>query len=200
MCGAGLLALAIALSPARAETIGGALIKAYLNNPDINSQRAAVRSSDEAVPGANAGYLPTVAANANAGVSSTSIEDGGIGIPTQSTLLPRGYGVTVQETIFNGNKTFNTVRKAETTVYASREQLRYTEQTTLLNGLTYYMNVMRDTAVLELNRSNVDVLKEQLRADQGSLQCRRGDAHRRRAGRVRARPGAVGLFDGAVDP
>ena len=44
----------------RAETIGGALIKAYLTNPDINTQRAAVRVADEGVPKANAGYLPTV--------------------------------------------------------------------------------------------------------------------------------------------
>ena len=41
-------------SGARAETIGGALAKAYLNNPDINQQRAAVRA---AVPdGASALY------------------------------------------------------------------------------------------------------------------------------------------------
>ena len=162
-CATGALALAFALNPARAETIGGALIKAYLNNPDINSQRAAVRASDEGVPGANAGYLPVVSATANAGVSSTIIEDGGFGVPSKSTLLPRGYGVTVQENLFNGNKTFNTVRKAESTVFANREQLRYTEQSTLLSALTYYMDVMQNTAVLDLQRSNVDVLKEQLR-------------------------------------
>ena len=44
-----------------------------------------------------------------------------------------------------------------------REQLRFTEENTLLNALTYYMNVMRDTATLDLNKSNVEVLKEQLR-------------------------------------
>ena len=51
----------------RAETIGGALIKAYLTNPDINTQRAAVRVADEDVPKANAGYLPTVSATGNIG-------------------------------------------------------------------------------------------------------------------------------------
>ena len=50
----------IGAGPGRAETVGGALIKAYLNNPDINTQRAAVRVADENVPKANAGYLPTV--------------------------------------------------------------------------------------------------------------------------------------------
>ena len=44
--GSGVVAMAVAVgcgAGARAETIGGALSKAYLNNPDINQQRAAVR-------------------------------------------------------------------------------------------------------------------------------------------------------------
>jgi outer membrane protein len=161
-CGVAAIALAVA-SSAPAETIGGALIKSYLNNPDINAQRASVRASDEGMPQANAGYLPTVQANLNAGVNSVYSQDAGFGVPANVTTLPRGYGVTVQENLFNGNKTFNTVRKAESTVLGQREQLRFTEENTLLNALTYYMNVMRDTATLELNKSNVEVLKEQLR-------------------------------------
>ena len=58
---------ALGAGAVRAETVGGALIKAYLNNPDINQQRAAVRASDENVPKANAGYLPTISAQGNVG-------------------------------------------------------------------------------------------------------------------------------------
>ena len=163
----GALALVLAwASSAPAETIGGALVKSYLNNPDINAQRAAVRAADEYLPAANAGYLPTVQGNANVGVARTWAEDtgGAFGSAYSATTLnPRGYGLNVQESIFNGNKTYNTVRMRESQVLGQREQLRYTEQTTLLNALTYYMNVMRDTATLDLNRSNVEVLKEQLR-------------------------------------
>jgi outer membrane protein len=160
-CGVGLIALAIA-SSAQGETIGGALSKAYLNNPDINTQRAAVRAADEGVPQANAGYLPTIQGNANAGFSHTEGLPPFFGPPTMN-LLPRGYGLSAQETLFNGQKTFNSVRKAESTVLGAREQLRYTEENTLLTALTAYMDVMRDTAALGLRRSNVEVLKEQLR-------------------------------------
>src|SRR5271157_5860814 len=59
---------AIGAGAGRAETIGGALIKAYLTNPDINTQRAAVRVADENVPKANAGYLPTISAPGNEGL------------------------------------------------------------------------------------------------------------------------------------
>jgi outer membrane protein len=162
--GAGLIASAAA-SAAGAETIGGALIKAYLSNPSINASRANVRAYDERVPQANAGYLPQVSANLNAGV--TSIQGlpaafGG-GANGDQTSLPRGYGVTVTQNVWNGNKTFNTVRQAESNVFGQRELLRKQEQDTLLAALTAYMDVMRDTATLDLNRSNVELLKEQLR-------------------------------------
>ena len=164
---ASLVGLALALGgPAQAETVGGALVKAYLSNPDINAQRATVRASDENVPKANAGYLPIVQGTANASLTETQADGIGAVGPKgklQNVMGPRGIGITVQENLFNGNKTYNSVRQAESTVLGQREQLRFTEQSTLLNALTYYMNVMRDTATLDLDRNNVEVLKEQLR-------------------------------------
>jgi outer membrane protein len=151
----------------RAETIGGALIKAYLTNPDINTQRAAVRVADEEVPKANAGYLPKVSATGNIAYAreQTSIfgPNGSIGGSTVVDLKPRGYGVTANETVFNGNQTLNSIRQAESKVFGAREQLRNTEQNTLLSGVTAYMDVLQDTAILDLDRNNVEVLKEQLR-------------------------------------
>jgi outer membrane protein len=151
----------------RAETIGGALIKAYLTNPDINTQRAAVRVADENVPKANAGYLPTVTATGNISAErgNTSLigpNNTAMG-STDFTIYPRGYGVTANETVFNGNRTVNSIRQAESQVFGAREQLRNTEQNTLLSAVTAYMDVLEDTAILDLDNNNVDVLKEQLR-------------------------------------
>src|ERR1051325_3221707 len=58
--------------PALADTLEQALIYAYVNNPQINSQRAVVRATDEGVPTALAGYRPKVAVTANAGTQSLS--------------------------------------------------------------------------------------------------------------------------------
>jgi outer membrane protein len=164
-----LLAMVCATAGAgRAETVGGALVKAYLNNPDINQQRAAVRAADEAVPKANAGYLPDVSAQGNVGLAR-------VGANTLNPLAgtsggnfvydskPRGYGISATETIFNGMRTTNSIRQAESQVFGAREQLRNTEQNTLLSGITAYMDVLRDTAILDLDRNNVQVLQEQLR-------------------------------------
>jgi outer membrane protein len=146
-----------------AETVGGALIKAYLNNPDINTQRAAVRVADENVPKANAGYMPTVSAQGNVGIERFDGNLARLGGSGTGTVFPRGYGVTANETIFNGNKTISSIRQAESQVFGAREQLRNTEQNTLLAGVTAYMDVLQDTAILDLDRNNVQVLQEQLR-------------------------------------
>jgi outer membrane protein len=164
LAGAGLGA--IGMGAATAETVNGALIKAYLSNPDINTQRAAVRQTDEGVPEANAGYLPKVSAFGNVSVSHVTGSQviPGEGIINYSTgAFPRAYGVQAQQTVFDGYQTINRVRSAETQVMGAREQLRNTEQNTLLSGVVAYMDVLQDTAILDLDRNNVQVLQEQLR-------------------------------------
>ena len=157
---------------ARAETMNGALVKAYLINPDINSQRANVRKTDEDVPIANSGYLPTVEAVGSMGVAhangnqilpSTSASSGPSEIRYATGAYPRSYGIQGQENVFDGFRTINRIREAESQVLAAREQLRNTEQNTLLSGVTAYMDVLQNTAIVDLDHNNVDVLKEQLR-------------------------------------
>jgi outer membrane protein len=160
-----LAALVAGFGGADAETISGALSKAYFNNPDINQQRAAVRASDENVPKANAGFLPNISAEADAGYADIDLQATGLGsgVAGNTSTRPRGAGVTVTQDLWNGNRTINSLRQAESGVMAAREQLRLTEQSVLLDGVTHYMDVLRDTAILSLTRNNVDVLKEQLR-------------------------------------
>jgi outer membrane protein len=69
----------------------------------------------------------------------------------------------VSQNIFNGNRTLNGVRQAESSIFGARENLRATEQNILLAAATAYMNVLRDTAILELRKNNIIVLEEQLR-------------------------------------
>ncbi|HLJ22179.1 MAG TPA: TolC family outer membrane protein, partial [Stellaceae bacterium] len=119
------------------------------------------------VPKQNAGYLPTVTATGNIAAErgNTSLigpNNSAVG-STDFTVYPRGYGIQANETVFNGNQTLNNIRSAESKVFGAREELRNTEQNTLLDGATAYMDVLRDTAILDLDRNNVEVLKEQLR-------------------------------------
>ena len=168
------MALPFAASLARSETLEAALVQAYQNNPSLNSQRASTRAIDEGVPQALSGYRPKITVNASAGEQSQSsiTKIAGPTVPlnapptyfTQSGYnAPYGAGVTTTQTIFNGFQTANKTRQAESQVLAARATLRVTEQTVLLSAATAYMNLLRDGAIFDLQRRNVEVLQEQLR-------------------------------------
>ena len=120
-------------------------------------------------------------ATANVGMQSlsTTIREIGSTTPrnapasyfTQSGVnTPHGVGATVTQNLLNGFQTANRTRLAESQVFAARETLRNIEQTVLLNAATAYMNLLRDAGILELQRSNLDVLTEQLRQTKARLQ------------------------------
>ena len=80
---------------------------------------------------------------------------------------PRGVGVQINQNIFNGFRTDNSVRQADSTVLQrARDVCGTTSRTCCSTAATAYMNVLRDTAILNLQRNNVEVLEEQLRQTQ----------------------------------
>jgi outer membrane protein len=159
-----LLALA-APTPALADTIEAALVRAYQNNPQLNAQRAQVRSTDENVPQALSGYRPKVGVNLSTGYQYQDIQQvqRGPGIHSDPPLQPNSASLTINQTLYNGNQTANKTRAAESQVSGSREALRVLEQTVLLQAATTYMDYLRDSATLEVQRSNVRVLEQTLK-------------------------------------
>jgi outer membrane protein len=161
--------LAFVPGVAWADTLEWALTQAYQNNPTINSQRAAVRATDEAVPQALSGYRPKISATASVTEqyieqkSKTSITDPATYATIRGNTAVQQYGATVTQNVLNGFQTANRTRQAESQVSGARETLRNTEQQVLLSAATAYMNLLRDGAILDLQRRNVEVLQEQLR-------------------------------------
>ncbi len=158
------LAVAALQGPAqvRAETMSGALAKSYAYSPDLNQQRAATRALDEGVPRATAGWRPTLTATSSIGLATTKTIDRG-NVKQDSNTLPRVNSIAVTQTLYNGGRVGNGVRQAESSVMQSRETLRQSEQDSLASASTNYMNVLRDTALLELQNNNVTVLLQQVK-------------------------------------
>lgn len=158
------MALPPGASPGRAETMSSALARAYAGNPDMNQQRAGVRATDENLPRASAAWRPTANANAQYGYNRLDETDAsGTLRPVRANTASWIYGLTVTQNLFNGNRTVNGVRQAESNIFGARETMRNTEQNVLQSAATDYMNVLRDTAILDLRKNNIIVLQEQLR-------------------------------------
>src|SRR5579862_6869314 len=151
--------------PVHADTMEAALLRAYRNNPQLNAQRASVRATDEAVPQALSGYRPRAAMTFSGGGQFVNqLANGSLGKKIeQGDQGPHAAGLTVTQTLYNGNQTANKTRAAESQVFGAREALRLMEQTVLLSAATIYMDYLRDAALLEVQRSNVRVLQETLK-------------------------------------
>jgi outer membrane protein len=165
-----LLAFMSLTPPALADTIEAALVRAYQNNPQLNAQRASVRATDENVPQALSGYRPKVALTGSLGYQYTDTLLTSGGSPTaiarteiHGTQPPRSVGLTVNQTLFNGNQTANRTRAAESQVSGAREALRVLDESVLLSAATIYMDYLRDSAIVEVQKSNVRVLEQTLK-------------------------------------
>lgn len=164
--GAAVSVLLLALAgptPALADTIEAALVRAYQNNPQLNAQRAQVRSTDENVPQALSGYRPKVSLTASGGYQYQDLQSGVGTSSVHGTTLPHSAGITASQTLYNGNQTANRTRAAESQVSGAREALRSLDQSLLLQAATSYMDYLRDAATLEVQRSNVRVLEQTLK-------------------------------------
>ncbi len=155
----GLAVSALGPQPAGAETLNEALAAAYTGNPTLLAQRARLRATDETLPEARSGWLPTVTATGDAGVSSVDSAVGG-----QQDLQPLSYGLSVRQPLYSGGRTVAGVSRAQNLILAERAVLQSVEQTVLLEAATAYIDVLRTTAVLELNAKTEQVLRRELNA------------------------------------
>ena len=148
---------------AYAETLNEALIKAYLNNPTLKSERANVRATDETVSQALANWRPDVTWDGSI-YRSQNENNARTGNQRTQSITPLSSTFSVTQPIFRGFRTVSATNEAEANVKADRWRLVNQEQTVLLDTVTTYSNVVRDMAVLELNKNNEQVLKRQLEA------------------------------------
>lgn len=162
---AALLCLSAAAPSARAETLISALSAAYMSNPDLNSARAGLRATDELVPQALSAWRPQIFGAGSVQQSTTNVP-----ILGTSNLTTSAVGVSVSQYLFRGFQTVNNTKAAEATVQAGRATLDNTEQNTLFGAAQAYMNVLTSQAIVELNRQNIEVLAEQLRATRDRFQ------------------------------
>ena len=154
-------ALAAAGLPAAAsaDTLRDALVQTYASNPTLTGARAELRATDEDVQIARAQGLPDVAAEASYNRfvrrSANSFTS-----PKKSI----GGSVTATVPIYEGGFVRNSIRAAKARVEQGRSGLQSTESVVFTNAVAAYMDVIRDTAIVDLNSGNVKVLDTNLQA------------------------------------
>lgn len=152
-------ATVLATTPSMAETIFGAMAKAYSNNSTLNADRAGVRVTDEGVAVAKSGYRPVVSATADLTTTASRLDGG-----THGTRNTGTFGIQINQTLFDGFTVSNNIKSAKTQVLAARENLRNNEQNLLFSAAQAYMDVYLNRQIVILRQKNLEFLDEQLRA------------------------------------
>ncbi len=142
-----------------AQTLRDALAAAYENNPTLTAARSGQRAVDENVPIARADGLPD--AGVNVGYNETLVQGSNNTFSPDRTLSVQGQ---LSVPLYQGGIVRNNIRSARARVESGQAQLRGTEASVFSQVVGSYMDVLRDEAVVALNRNNVDVLSVNLQA------------------------------------
>lgn len=183
-----LLALAGSASGVSAMSLNEALSIAYEGNPTIRAERFGDKGAKAQIWEAAGSMLPTVTLQATKGrswyevdYSSNFVSPGGSGgggglggglggggaaaIPTQKgSLDSETYGVVAEQVIFAGGRPFNAFRQVRALSDLSGYELLQTESQVLVDGVTAYMDVLTNDAVVAFSEANISVLREHLSA------------------------------------
>ncbi len=130
----------------------------------LNAQREVLKSTDATVAIARAGGRPTI--TGTVGVNRNLTRSGVIA-QTQGNdnNISLTGGADLNIPIFQGGTVRNAIGAAKTRVEAGRATLRAVEGDIFTEAVAAYMDVMRDRAIVELNRNNVRVLGTNLEAN-----------------------------------
>lgn len=142
-------------SVASAETLQGALAKAYQNNPQLMAARAGQRALDENLPITRSEGLPSVGVTGslNEAIEGTAAYD------RVATI-----GTSLRVPLFQGGSVRNALKATKERIKGGRADLRGTEADIFAQTTAAYMDVIRDEAIVALNRNQVRVLTTNLRA------------------------------------
>ncbi|MBV9152939.1 MAG: TolC family outer membrane protein, partial [Alphaproteobacteria bacterium] len=148
-----------------AQTLTEAFAYAYNNNPQLLAQRALLRSTDESVPQALSNWRPTVTLTGSAGIERAGFA--AAHSPTSfSTFEPRSVDLRITQPVYRGGRTEAQTRQAINQVQSTRAQTLGVETTVFQNVAQFYLDVVRDQTLVEVNRNNEQVLRRQLEATQ----------------------------------
>lgn len=146
-------------APVQADTLREALVAAYQTNPTLSGSRAAQRATDESVAIAKADGRPS--ATSDFGFQENFLRSAN---SFTAPLRQSTAGGSIDVPIYSGGAVKNAIRAARTRVEAGQFDLRATEASVFSNVVATYMDVIRDSAIVNLNRANVGVLTVNLEA------------------------------------
>lgn len=151
-------------SPAN-ETLADAIALAYQTNPNLQSQRAQLRATDEAYVQVRSQFGPTAQVDANAQYSDDRLTRGltqGVPIPSSRNRDDTvGAQLVINQPLYTGGRLTLEARAARYRIRSGREALRATEGDIVFRVIQAYVDLRRDLRALEIRRVNYQAVRDQ---------------------------------------
>ena len=162
------LASALAINGAHAQSIAQALTIAYDHAPDLQSALLNAKASAENVALAKAGTRPTLGASVTGNYNWALVG----GKFTDGTSLTTG--LSYSQTLYDGNKTNSEIEAARAGAEAAEYQIRNTEQNVLLAVVQAYVSVLSNSQLVALRQENLSFFQAQLQSARDRLDVGEG--------------------------
>ncbi|MFV0431710.1 MAG: TolC family outer membrane protein [Alphaproteobacteria bacterium] len=159
--GSAILFSQLITSTASALTMSEAMLHAWNNNPSLMASRASLDAARQNIRIARADFLPQVGGTAN--LNSTFGEGQALGGINDGSRYSSEVGLSVSQNIVNIANNYN-LSATKIGVEATKASLEATEQALLLQAITYYVSVARDTAIYALQTRYENLLSQQYSA------------------------------------
>lgn len=146
----------------RAQSLNVALANAYSNHPLLFSERIGERVLTEDVAEALAGWKPEVYIDGALGKNLVTTKTS-TGSDTDNNL-PMSVGIVVSKKIYDGGKTNQNIKIADTKLNANNSRLVTIENQVLLAAVKAYFNLLKEQDLLDVAIKNKNVIERQLEA------------------------------------
>ena len=167
-----------------AETLQDALISAYIDDPQLQEQRASLRVTDETYVQVTAEFAPTVTLQGQGSYerswnSKETQDSERASTPNLPDFTEQNSGtgfLVISEPLYSGGKVAADMKAAEAGIRAGRQALRTTEANVLYNVILAYADLLRDQQELEIRKLNLTELQHEL--DEAKERLKAGEVTR----------------------
>ncbi len=167
-----------------AETLQDALISAYIDDPQLQEQRASLRVTDETYVQVTAEFAPTVTLQGQGSYerswnSKETQDSERASTPNLPDFTEQNSGtgfLVISEPLYSGGKVAADMKAAEAGIRAGRQALRTTEANVLYNVILAYADLLRDQQELEIRKLNLTELQHEL--DEAKARLKAGEVTR----------------------
>lgn len=162
-CVGALMAFSVS-TQSQAASLEAELSAMLVEHPSLKAAQKTTKGTQESIDVAKSGNLPTVAFNADYGYEyiTNPSERANSDTKNDSSRMREVAGLTVTQNLYDGNATTSAIRSARLTSEATKKTEEITEQSLILEGVTAYLNVLKQSSRIKHARENEANIKKQM--------------------------------------